>query len=102
MTNARTWILTLLFSRFWMATLLVPVFIVFIFLNLFGLLEYLVIWLTSKFYRRHYELISKYDTGLKTLLLQGPPESELYGDLVVPVLVSLFVALWFILLGDLF
>ena len=82
-------ILTLLISCFWMATLLVPLLIVFKFLNLFGLPEYLVIWLNnarhktltdkllqeyqyhkpgkgfSKFYRRHYELISKYDTRLK-------------------------------------
>ena len=36
----------------------------------------------SKFYRRHYELISKYDTGLKTLLLPGLSEPELYCDLV--------------------
>ena len=34
----------------------------------------------SKFYRRHYELISKYNVGLKTLLSEGL--SELYGDLV--------------------
>ena len=32
-----------------MATFLVPLFIVLTFLNLFGLLEYLVIWLTSMF-----------------------------------------------------
>ena len=36
----------------------------------------------SKFYRRHYELISKYDTGLKTLLLQGLSEPGFYSDLV--------------------
>ena len=28
----------------------------------------------SKFYRRDYELVSKYDTELKTLLLQGQSE----------------------------
>ena len=63
-------------------------------LNLFGLLECLVMWLISmpvkksltakllqqgyryhklrktfsKFYRRHYELVSKFNVGLKTLL----------------------------------
>ena len=36
----------------------------------------------SKFYRRHFDLVSKYDVGLKTLLLQGLSEPEYYGDLV--------------------
>ena len=36
----------------------------------------------SKFYRRHYELISIYNVGLKTLLNEGLSEPELYGDLV--------------------
>ena len=36
----------------------------------------------SKFYRRHYELVSKFKVGLKTLLLQGLSEPEFYGDLV--------------------
>ena len=77
----------------------------FIFLNLFGLLECLVMWLISmpvitakllqqgyryhklrktfsKFYRRHYELVSKFNVGLKTLLHQGLSEPEFYGDLV--------------------
>ena len=36
----------------------------------------------SKFYRRHYELISKYNVGLKALLREGLLEPELYGDLV--------------------
>ena len=36
----------------------------------------------SKFYRRHFDLVSKYNVGLKTLLLQGLPEPEFYGDLV--------------------
>ena len=34
----------------------------------------------SKFYRRHYELISKFSVGLKTLLHQGQSEPEFYGD----------------------
>ena len=34
----------------------------------------------SKFYRRHYELISKFNVGLKSLLHQGLSEPELYGD----------------------
>ena len=34
----------------------------------------------SKFYRRH--LVSKYNVGLKTLLLLGLSEPEFYGDLV--------------------
>ena len=36
----------------------------------------------SKFYRRHYELVSRFNVGLKTLLHQGLSEPEFYGDLV--------------------
>ena len=36
----------------------------------------------SKFYRRHYELISEFNVGLKSLLHQGLSEPEFYGDLV--------------------
>ena len=36
----------------------------------------------SKFYRRHYELVSKFNVGLKTLLRQGLSEPEFYDDLV--------------------
>ena len=36
----------------------------------------------SKFYRRHYELVSKFNFGLKTLWHQGLSEPEFYGDLV--------------------
>ena len=36
----------------------------------------------SKFYRSHYELVSKFNVGLKTLLHQGLSEPEFYGDLV--------------------
>ena len=36
----------------------------------------------SKFYLRHYELVSKFNVGLKTLLHQGLSEPEFYGDLV--------------------
>ena len=36
----------------------------------------------SKFYRRHYELVSKFNVGFKTLLHQGLTEPEFYGDLV--------------------
>ena len=81
---------------------------VFIFLNLFDLLECPVMLMTllfvtrfltaklirqgsryhkirkafSKFYRRHFDLVSKYNVGLKTLLLQGLSEPEFHGDLV--------------------
>ena len=34
------------------------------------------------FYRRHFELISKFNVGLKTLLREGLSEPEFYGDLV--------------------
>ena len=36
----------------------------------------------SKFYRRYYRLISKFQVGLKSLLCKGLSEPELYGDLV--------------------
>ena len=36
----------------------------------------------SKFYRRHFDLVSKYNVGLKTRLLQGLSTPEFYGDLV--------------------
>ena len=36
----------------------------------------------SKFYRRHYKLLSKFNVGLKSLLHQGLSEPEFYGDLV--------------------
>ena len=36
----------------------------------------------SKFCRRHFGILSKYNVGLKTLLLLGVAEPEFYGDLV--------------------
>ena len=36
----------------------------------------------SKLYRRYYDLISKYQVGLKSLLCKGLSEPEFYGDLV--------------------
>ena len=36
----------------------------------------------SKFYRQYYDLISKFQVGLKSLLRQGLSEPENYGDLV--------------------
>ena len=36
----------------------------------------------SKFDRRHFELIEKYNVNLKELLLQGISNPELYGNLV--------------------
>ena len=36
----------------------------------------------SKFYCRHYELVSKFNVGLKTLVDQGLSEQEFYGDFV--------------------
>ena len=36
----------------------------------------------SKFYSRHYELVSESNVGLKPLLHQGLSEPEFYGDLV--------------------
>ena len=36
----------------------------------------------SNFYRRQFDIVSKYNVGLKTLLLQGLLEPKFYGDLV--------------------
>ena len=36
----------------------------------------------SKFHRRHFDIVSKYNVGLKTLAVQGLSEPEFYGDLV--------------------
>ena len=36
----------------------------------------------SKFYHRHFGLVSKHNTGLRSLLQQGLSEPEFYGDLV--------------------
>ena len=36
----------------------------------------------SKFYWRHFDIVSKYNVGLKTFLLQGFSVPEFYGDLV--------------------
>ena len=80
---------------------------VFILLNFFDLLEFLVIddfntrnkvlttkllrqgyryhkllMAFSKFYRRHFDIVSIYNVGLKTLLLHDLLEPEFYGDLV--------------------
>ena len=36
----------------------------------------------SRFYQRHFDIVTKYNVGLKILLLQGVSEPEFYGDLV--------------------
>ena len=36
----------------------------------------------SKLYRRHFDIVSIYNVGLKTLLLEGLSEPEFYRDLV--------------------
>ena len=36
----------------------------------------------SNFYRWHFDIVSKYNVGWKTLFLQGLSEPEFYGDLV--------------------
>ena len=36
----------------------------------------------SKFYRQHFDIVSKYNVGLKTLLLESLLEPEFYGDMV--------------------
>ena len=36
----------------------------------------------SNFYRRHFDIVSKYNVGSKTLLLQGLSEPEFYGKII--------------------
>ena len=40
----------------------------------------------SKFYRRHSDLVEKYNVSLRKLLQQGISELECYGDLVYRIL----------------
>ena len=42
----------------------------------------------SKFYRRYYDLISKFQVGLKSLLHQGLLEPDSYGDMVYYIIAS--------------
>ena len=39
----------------------------------------------SKFYRRYFDIVSKYNVKMKTLLLQGLSEPEYYGSFVYKV-----------------
>ena len=107
MINVTTLILKLSISNFVMVMFLVLHPMESIFLNSFVLLEHLALLLTntrnklltqkllkqgyryhklhktfSKFYRRYYDLISKFQVGLKSLLHQGLSEPDFYGDLV--------------------
>ena len=50
----------------------------------------------SKFYRRHYELASKFSVRLKPLLHQGLLEPEFYGDLVYKLKKKMKVGLIFL------
>ena len=50
----------------------------------------------SKFYRRHYELVSKFNVGLKPLLHQGLSEPEFYDDLVYKLKKKMKVGLIFL------
>ena len=54
----------------------------------------------SKFYRRHCELVSKYNVGLKTPLHQGLSEPEFYGDLVYKFKKKLYVGLIFLISSE--
>ena len=51
--------------------------------SLFGMLENTTsVKRVQKFYRRHYDLVSNFNTGLKYLLKQGLSKYEFYGNLV--------------------
>ena len=56
----------------------------------------------SKFYRRHYELASKFNVGLKPLLHQGLSEPEFYGDLVYKLKKEMKVGLIFLFSSEKF
>ena len=51
----------------------------------------------SKFYRRHYELVSKFNVGIKPLLHQGLSEPSFYGDLVYKFKKKMKVGLIFLI-----
>ena len=111
---------------FWMVTFPILPLTGFTFLNLFGLLECQVMWLISmpvikvltakllqqgyryhklrktfsKFYRRHYELVSKFNVGLKTLLHQGLSEPEFYDDLVYKFKKKIYIGLIFLISSE--
>ena len=106
MINVTAWILKWTSSNFKMVMFLALHPMESLSLNSFVLLEHLATLLTltlesqkrlkqgyqyhtltfiltfSKFYRRYYDLISKFQIGLKSLLRQVLLESEFYGDLV--------------------
>ena len=54
----------------------------------------------SKFYRRNYELVSKFNVGLKPLLHQGLSESEFYADVVHKFKTKLKVGLIFLISSE--
>ena len=54
----------------------------------------------SKFYRRHYELVSTFNVGLKTLLHQGLSEPEFYSDLVYKFKKILYIGLSFLICSE--
>ena len=54
----------------------------------------------SKFYRRRYELVSKFNVGLKSLLHQGLSEPEFYGDLVYKFKKKMKVGLIFLISSE--
>ena len=54
----------------------------------------------SKFYRRHYELVSKFNVGVKTLLHQSLSEPEFYGDLVYKFKKKMKVGLIFLISSE--
>ena len=45
-----------------------------------GYRYYILLKAFSNIYRRHFDILSKYNVGLKTLLLKGLSEPEFYGD----------------------
>ena len=78
-------------NQFWLLYLgftiskILSVFFFFFFFFLFCFfffLFYILQLLSAAFYRRHFDIVAKYNVGLKTLLLQGLSEPEFYGDLV--------------------
>ena len=54
----------------------------------------------SKFYLQHYELVSKFNVGLKTLLHLGLSVPEFYGDLVYKFKKKMWVGLIFLISSE--
>ena len=59
---------------------------IYIYHHIIGIINYVKPF--SKFYRRHSDLVSKFNVGLKSLLQQGLSEPEFYGDIYIYIYIA--------------